>query len=99
MDNEIRSKVLHAIDAAHSELHDAYPEQITARYTPEWITQRRVLLADLALHLAEDVMRSDAVEEAALVDRLFSLLYIARDLTPTSDAVKHAVEILQPAAV
>lgn len=98
MDNEIRSRVLRAIDTAHSELHDAYPEHITARDTPEWTTQRRVLLADLALHLAEDVMRSDAVEEAALIDRLFSLLYVARELTPNSEAVKQAIEILQPAA-
>jgi hypothetical protein len=98
MDNEIRSRVLSAIDTAHAELHHAYPEQITARDTPEWIMQRRILLADLALHLAEDVMRSDGVEEAALVDRLFSLLYVARDLTPSSDAVKHAVETLQPSA-
>jgi hypothetical protein len=98
MNNEIRSRVLHAIDTAHTELHDAYPEHITARDTPEWMTQRRVLLADLALHLAEDAKRSDAVEEAALADRLFSLLYVARDLTPTSDAVKQAVETLQASA-
>ena len=90
-----RQAVLHALAEAHARVHDAYPEGASPHLSQGWVDRRRLLLVDLALHLAEEAVRGESLETRALVEKLYQVLEIARVLAPGHHVDEAAEKVLQ----
>jgi hypothetical protein len=77
-----RQALLHALEEAHARVDAAYPEGASPQLSQGWVDRRRLLLVDLALHLAEEAVRGETLETRALVEKLYQVLEIARVLAP-----------------
>ncbi|NDK55938.1 hypothetical protein [Pontibacter fetidus] len=82
MNSENRNKVLELVDAAHAKVESFYPETAIHKGTPEWLEKRRLLLADLALHLTQDALKGETINEAKLRNHLFAILKISAEFFP-----------------
>lgn len=82
MNLENRKEILKLVDAAHAKVESFYPETAVYKDTPEWTEKRRLLLADLALHLAQDALRGESINEASLKNHLFAILKISDGFFP-----------------
>ncbi|MEJ8755794.1 hypothetical protein WG947_02200 [Pontibacter sp. H259] len=84
MNTENRKQVLKLVDAAHAKVESYYPETPVFKNTPEWTEKRRLLLADLALHLAQDALKGETITESSLKNHLFATLKISGEFFPES---------------
>lgn len=77
-----REALLRALTEAHARVQDAYPEGASPVLSQGWVDRRRVLLVDVALHLAEEAVRAETLEARELVEKLYQVLEVARVLAP-----------------
>lgn len=82
MNAENRNAVLKLVDEAHATVESFYPEEAVYKDTPEWQEKRRLLLADLALHLTQDALKGETINEAKLKNHLFAILKISAEFFP-----------------
>ncbi|MBF5042114.1 hypothetical protein FGE12_06885 [Aggregicoccus sp. 17bor-14] len=90
-----RRALLQAIAEAHARVEQAYPEGASPALSQGWVDRRRVLLVDLALHLAEEAVRGEALEVRTLVEKLYQVLEVARVLAPGHHVDRAADAVLE----
>ena len=90
MNTENRKEVLKLVDAAHATVESFYPETAVYKGTPEWLEKRRLLLADLALHLTQDALKGETINEAKLKNHLFAILKLSAEFFPEGNFEKAA---------
>jgi hypothetical protein len=90
MNLENRKEVLKLVDAAHAKVESFYPETAVYKGTPEWQEKRRLLLADLALHLTQDALKGETINEAKLKNHLFAVLKLSAEFFPEGQYGKAA---------
>jgi hypothetical protein len=88
---ENRKEVLKLVDAAHARVESFYPETAVYKDTPEWQEKRRLLLADLALHLTQDALKGETINEAKLKNHLFAILKLSAEFFPEGQYDKAAM--------
>lgn len=93
MSPEHRQSILAALADVHARVRDASPDAPSPILSQGWVDRRRLLLVDLAMHLAEEAMRGEAVGARSLAEKLFEVLEVARVLAPGHgvDAAAEAV--------
>lgn len=92
MTDEQRTILRGAIKEVHDRLHDLYPKNPTAESAGQDI-RNQLLVVDLAMHLADEVIKSAAPSEQQVVERTVNLLYGVR-LVATSHPLARAAEVL-----
>ena len=97
MNLENRKQILKLVDAAHAKVESFYPETAVYKDTPEWIEKRRLLLADLALHLAQDALKGESINEEKLKSHLFAVLKLSGEFFPDANYTKAAELVDKPA--
>jgi len=97
MNLENRKLVLKLVDAAHASVESFYPETAVYKDTPEWAEKRRLLLVDLALHLAQDALKGETINEASLKNHLFAILKISAEFFPEGNYTEAAALVDKPA--
>ena len=90
MNLENRKELLRLVDGAHATLETYYPETAVSRDTPEWEEKRRLLLADLSLHLAQDALKGEHINSSSLKNHLFAILKISGEFFPEEGFVQAA---------
>ncbi|WP_242928571.1 hypothetical protein [Pontibacter vulgaris] len=90
MNLENRKEVLKLVNATHAKVESFYPQEAVYKNTPEWAEKRRLLLADLALHLAEDAMKGESINEGSLKNHLFAILKISSEFFPEANFTQAA---------
>jgi len=90
MNPENRKEILRLIDSAHATLEAFYPATAVSRGTPEWEEKRRLLLADLSLHLAQDALKGERINSDSLRNHLFAILKIGGEFFPEEGFVQAA---------
>ena len=93
MNSENRNQILKLVDDAHTKVESFYPETAVYKGTPEWQEKRRLLLADLALHLTQDALKGETINEAKLKNHLFAILKISAEFFPEGNFEKAAMLI------
>ncbi|RAU81677.1 hypothetical protein [Pontibacter arcticus] len=88
-----RKAILKLIDASHSKVESFYPESAVYKNTPEWAEKRRLLLSDLSLHLAQDALKEESINEASLQNHLFAILKICAEFFPEGSYAEAAALI------
>ncbi|AKQ46047.1 hypothetical protein TH63_10995 [Rufibacter radiotolerans] len=98
MNADIRQHLLAHIDKTHSAVEASYPTAPVYPGTPEYLEKRRLLLADLSLHLAQDALAGDFPKPSKVRQHLFAITRLYAELFPTEgfDAV---AQLLSPEAV
>ncbi len=94
-----RKEVLKLVDAAHAKLESFYPETPVYKGTLEWEEKRRLLLADLSLHLAQDALKGESINKDSLKNHLFAILKISSEFFPEEEYAKAATLLEQPQQV
>ncbi len=90
-----RQALLHALAEAHARVQDAYPEGASPVLSQGWVDRRRVLLVDLALHLAVEAVRGETLETRELVEKLYQVMEVARVLAPGHHVDRAAEVVLE----
>lgn len=73
---------LELVKIAHSEVEKAYLENPAVKGSAEWLQKRRLLLADVGLHLVQAALTGDEVNTQKLKRYLFSILTISEEFIP-----------------
>lgn len=97
MNLDNRKEVLKLVDAAHAKVESFYPETPVFKDTPEWAEKRRLLLADLALHLAQDALKGETIKRESLRNHLFAILKISGEFFPDENYTDAANLVEMPA--
>ncbi|NEM97366.1 hypothetical protein GXP69_06640 [Pontibacter sp. BT327] len=87
------------VDDAHAKLESFYPEEAVYKNTPEWIEKRRLLLADLALHLAQDALKGETINQEKLKHHLFAILKISKEFFPEENYGEAALQLDKPVEI
>ena len=82
MQTEEKQAVLDLVAEAHSRVEQAYLENLAAKGTPAYTQKRRLLLADLSLHLVQAALKGDELSKKHLQRSLFSVLTISDEFIP-----------------
>jgi hypothetical protein len=88
-----RKEILKLVDAAHASVEAFYPETPVYKNTPDWEEKRRLLLADLSLHLAQDALKGESINERSLKNHLFAILKISGEFFPEGEYEKAAAAL------
>ncbi|PJJ48323.1 hypothetical protein [Hymenobacter chitinivorans] len=83
----MHEQILQLVSQAH-----ALTEQGAAQETNQW-ERKKLVLADLSLHLVQTALRSGPLDARDLQQRLFAILTLADGLLPTVD-LKLTAEVL-----
>ena len=82
MQTEGKQAVLNLVAEAHSRVEQAYLEDLAPKGTPAYAQKRRLLLADLSLHLVQAALKGDELSKQHLKRYLFSVLTLADEFIP-----------------
>ncbi len=82
MDTGDKKEVLALVNKAHSLVEKLYLQDPAAKGSPEWLNKRRLLLADLSLHLVQASVAGERMRSDLLKRYLYSVLTIAQDFLP-----------------
>lgn len=93
MTDEQRNGLRTALKEVHDKVHDLYPRGATAAQPAEQRLRNELLVVDLAIHLADEVIRAVSPSEQVLVERTANLLYGIRLIAPTHP-IERAAEVL-----
>ena len=77
-----KKKVLDLVAVAHTEVEKAYLANPAAKGTDDWLKKRRLLLADLSLHLVQASLNGDEINNEKLKRYLYSILTISEEFIP-----------------
>jgi len=82
MQEQKKVKVLELVKEAHAEVEKAYLQNPATKGSTDWLQKRRLLLADLGLHLVQASVSEDEVNRQKLKRYLFSILTISEEFIP-----------------
>jgi hypothetical protein len=77
----------------HDRVHDLYPRDATAAEPAERLLRHQLLVVDLAIHLADEVIGAATPNEQQVVERTANLLYAVKLIAPRHP-LKRAAETL-----
>ena len=69
----------------HQHVEDAYAADKSSKQDVGWQQKRRLLLADMAIHLLQTALKPGELDEDKLGNNLYSMLTVADDLLPEVD--------------
>src|SRR5687768_6590158 len=93
MNNEERKAILELVSQAHHKVEKEYLAHPATKMDPEWLDKRRLLLADLGLHLVQASVQEK--RDIGLIKRyLYSILTISNDLVPEAELSLTAEKLL-----
>ena len=96
MTDEQRDALFAALKEVHDRVHALYPGGEAAADAGRRL-RNQLLVVDLAVHLAEEVMRAAAPDERQVTERTANLLYAVRLLAP-QHPLERAAELLLEAS-
>lgn len=99
MNLDNRKAVLKLVDDAHAKVESFYSEEAVYKNTPEWTEKRRLLLADLALHLAQDALKGEMINQEKLKSHLFAILNISEEFFPEENYGEAALLLDRPVEI
>lgn len=97
MTDEQRNAFLAVLNEVHDRIHALYPRGEVAAADAGRRLRDQLLVVDLAVHLAEEVMRTPAPDEWQVTERTANLLYAMRLLAP-QHPLERAAELLLDAS-
>jgi len=89
-----KKEILALVNQAHSLVEQLYLQNSAVKGTPEWLNKRRLLLADLSLHLVQASVAGEQMRPDLLKRYLYSILTIAQDYLPEINLIKTAEELI-----
>ena len=93
MEPSARQEIIELVTKAHNLVEKTYVADPAIPASDEWLNKRRLLLADLALHLTDA-----CVKEEMNIDKikryLYSILTIANDFAPEAGLKETAEKLL-----
>lgn len=93
MEDVIRAQILHLVGEAHSMVEKEYLKHPAKKAGDGWLEKRRLLLADMALHLAQTGVQPQT--DVKLIKRyLYSLLTLCADFVPEAGLKETAEKLL-----
>ena len=92
--NEQAQEASGLIWQAHGIIERANLQSREAKGMEGWEEQRRLLLADLACHLAQDVLTAGPIDQASLQNHLYAILTVCDGFLPERDLKQKAAGIL-----
>ncbi len=93
MTDEQRAVLRTALKEVHDRVHDQYPKGAAAEEPAGRSLRSQLLVVDLAVHLAEEVIGEAAPNEQQVVGRAANLLYAVRLVAP-GHPLERAAEVL-----
>jgi hypothetical protein len=93
MTEEQRTLLQAALEEVHDRVHDLYPEGASAAEPAGQSLRNQLLVVDLAMHLADEVIGSSTPNELQVVERTANLLYGIRLVAP-KHPLEHAAKVL-----
>ena len=96
MDAIEKQQTLEHIAKAHNLVEKNYLLNPSAPGSAEWLNKRRLLLADLSLHLTDACVR-EGLDIEKLKRHLYSILIIANDFAPEAGLKRTAQNLLPEA--
>ncbi|MBB6612026.1 hypothetical protein H7F15_13330 [Pontibacter sp. Tf4] len=87
------------VDEAHAKVESFYSNEAVYKDTPEWTEKRRLLLADLALHLTQDALKGETIRQGSLRNHLFAILKISGEFFPDDNYTDAALLIDKPVEI
>ncbi len=93
MTQEQRAVLRTALKEVHDRVHDLYPKGEAAEEPSGRSLRNQLLVVDLAVHLADEVIGAAAPNEQQVVERAANLLYALRLVAP-GYPLKRAAEVL-----
>lgn len=97
MTDEQRDALFAALKEVHDRVHASYPRGEVAATDAGRRLRNQLLVVDLAVHLAEEVMRAAAPDGWQVTERTANLLYAVRLLAP-QHPLERAAELLLDAS-
>jgi hypothetical protein len=94
METTENRQVLELVKMAHDQVENLYLENPVGKDSPDWLNKRRLLLADLALHLVQAALKGDKLDTNRLRRYLFSILTIAHDFIPEAELTGAAEKLM-----
>jgi len=83
MTEELRAKLRAALKEIHDRVHDLYPKGDIATEPAGQDLRNRLLVVDLAMHLADEIIGTASPDERRVVGRAAKLLYGTRLVAPS----------------
>src|SRR5687767_2051257 len=93
MTDEQRAALRSALKEVHDRVHDQYPKGAAAEEPAGRSLRNQLLVVDLAVHLAEEVIGTAVPNEQQIVERTANLLYAVRLVAP-GHPLRRAAEVL-----
>ncbi|MFL5344219.1 MAG: hypothetical protein ACJ8AT_05470 [Hyalangium sp.] len=93
LSQEHRESILRALREVHERVHEASPAGSSPKLSQGWVDRRRLLLVDLALHLCEEAVKGETLGTRELAEKMYSVLFVAKDLAP-GHALEKAAELV-----
>jgi len=93
MENTDRKEILTLVNQAHSLVEKLYLQDPAVKGSADWLNKRRLLLADLSLHLVQASVAGEQMRPELLKRYLYSVLTIAQDFLPEIN-LSHTAEQL-----
>ncbi len=94
MESADKKEILGLVNQAHSLVEKLYLQDAAAKGSAEWLNKRRLLLADLSLHLVQASVAGEQMRPELLKRYLYSVLTIAQDYLPEVDLSRTAEQLI-----
>jgi hypothetical protein len=98
MEREALQPILELVRNAHDQVESLYLADPAAKGSADWINKRRLLLADLSLHLVQAALKGPAPDPARLQRSLFSVLTLAHEFLPEAGLAQTAENLVKEPA-
>jgi hypothetical protein len=95
MTDEQRTALRTALKEVHDRVHELYPRDADAAESGRQALRNRLLVVDLAVHLADEVFAAAEMDTDKVVERTANLLYAVRLLAPERRFEKAAEFLLK----
>jgi hypothetical protein len=99
METEATQAILELVKSAHDQVEKLYLENPAAKGSPEWLNKRRLLLADLSLHLVQAALKGPEPDPERLKRSLFAVLTLAHEFLPAAALRDTAEKLIEQPAV
>jgi hypothetical protein len=77
----------------HGEVENAYLAHTATQHDANWLEKRRLLLADIAIHLLDTALKAGELNQQTLTNNLDAILTICDDFLPEK-GLKNAADKL-----
>lgn len=95
MTDDERTPILSALAQARETLEASWPQDRAPVYSQGWVDRRRLLVVDLALEFAQQVLEGAAVDTRRMAERIEAVLHVAHDVAPGYGLERAAACVLE----